>query len=474
MAYEFRLPDLGEGMEEATIVKWLVKPGDYVKKDQNIVEVETDKAIVEIPSPYEGRVLELMFKEGDVVKVGSVLITIGGEKESIVRETETKEENVQIVKEAVAPPRIRKLARELGVNISEVKGSGPHGEISEDDVRKYAKGKMAVLKELERTPEMRIVEKVLETAPHVEAVPKARELAKKLNIDLTKIAGTGPGGVITVGDVERTAERLEKIVEVKKIGKAEEVEMVLEKVEHPMKERQARLLETRIPIKGIRKTIINKLSKSNSLAVQTVAMEEVDVTKLTEVREKEKIAASRQGIKLTYLPFIIKACVIGLRKHPWLNSSIDENTNEFVLKKYYNIGIAIDTEDGLIVPVIKDVELKSILDIAHEIELLAEKARQRKLTFDEVKGGTFTITNWGSIGGTFGTPILNYPECAILGVGRIEKKPWVVGDKIEIRHILPLSLTFDHRIVDGAQAARFLVDIKRYLEDPTHLLVDIV
>jgi pyruvate dehydrogenase E2 component (dihydrolipoamide acetyltransferase) len=348
-----------------------------------------------------------------------------------------------------------------------------HGEISEEDVRKYAKEKKVVLKELDRTPEMRIVEKVSETTANIEAVPRARELAKKLNIDLSKIAGTGPGGVITVRDVESAAERLEKIVEVKKIGKAEEIESVPEKVEHPLKEKQARLLETRIPIKGIRKTIIDKLSKSNSLAVQTVAMEEADVTKLVEIREKEKIAAAKQGIKLTYLPFIIKACVIGLRKHPWLNSSIDESTNEFVLKKYYNIGIAIDTDDGLIVPVIKDVELKSILDIAREIELLAEKARQRKLTIDEVKGGTFTITNWGSIGGTFGTPILNYPECAILGVGRIEKKPRVVGDKIEARYILPLSLTFDHRIIDGAQAARFLVDIKRYLEDPAHLLVDI-
>ena len=474
MVYEFRLPDLGEGMEEATLVKWLVKVGDYVKKDQKIAEVETDKAIVEIPSAYEGKVLELKFKEGETIKVGSVLLTIGSEKEGVKVQVEETKKSEEVKKEVLATPRVRALARELGVELSSVKGSGKHGEITEEDVRTAAAKKKPVLRELDKSEEMRVVEKIYTHPPEIKAVPRARDLAKKMGIDLTKIGGTGPGGVILEKDVLAAAEHLEKIVELKKIGKKEDIESIEEKIAHPLKEKQAKYLEVRIPIKGVRKAIITRLEKSNNIAVQTTAMEDVDVTKLVEVREKEKIEAARDGIHLTYLPFIIKASVIALKRHPWLNSTIDEQTGEFVLKKYYNIGIAVDTEDGLIVPVVKDVDLKSIMDIAREIIVLSDKARKRELTLDEVSNGTFTITNWGSIGASYGVPVLNYPECAILGVGRIQKKPVVIGDTIVIRDILPLSLTFDHRIVDGAEAARFLLDVKRHLEDPALLLVDIV
>ncbi|MEM3364195.1 MAG: dihydrolipoamide acetyltransferase family protein [Candidatus Micrarchaeia archaeon] len=477
MVFEFRLPDLGEGMEEATIIKWLVKPGDIVKKDQKVAEVETDKAVVELPSPFEGKVLELKFRPGDTVKVGSVLLTIGPTTAKL--EVEMKEDNekanaVEAPREVLATPRIRALARELGVDIALVKGSGVHGEITEEDVRTAAAKKRPILRELDRNEKMRIVERVHEHPPAVQAVPRARDLAKKMGIDLSKVAGTGPGGVILERDVQSAAERLESIVKVDKIKKDEKVSSIDEKITHPLKGELAKYVEVRIPIKGVRKAIMARLGKSNCVAVQATAIEDADVTSLVEIREREKINAAKDGIHLTYLPFVIKAAVIALKRHPWLNSTIDEHTNEFVIKKYYNIGIAVDTEDGLIVPVVKDVDLKSIMDIAREIMVLSEKARKRELSPDEISGGTFTISNWGSIGATYGVPVLNYPECAILGVGKIQKKPVVVGNSIVIRDILPLSLTFDHRITDGAEAARFLLEVKKHLEDPGKLLVDIV
>ncbi|MCX8206045.1 MAG: 2-oxo acid dehydrogenase subunit E2 [Candidatus Micrarchaeota archaeon] len=477
MAYEFRLPDLGEGMAEATIVKWLVKPGDYVRKDQPILQVETDKAIVDIPSPYEGKVLSLKFNEGDTARVGSVLLTIGGESAE-VEEHKTGVGTVigagVPVQAPVAAPRVRKLARELGVDISTIKGSGAHGEATEEDVRAAASQKRPLIKEIGLAGEVRIVERAGAVPRTVRAVPKARELAKSLGIDISSVVGTGPDGIITVSDVERHSHATERIVEVGKLAKGEGAGSALEKVRHPLKEEAGKLIEERVPVKGVRKAIITKLTKSNTLAVQATAHEEIDVTRLVEIRSKQKIDAEKRGIKLTYLPFIIKACVIALRRNPWLNASLDDESNEFVLKRYYNIGIAVNTDDGLIVPVVKDVDLKSILDIAREIEQLAQRARERKLALDEVSGGTFTISNWGSIGGTYGTPVLNYPECAILGTGRIYKKPVVVGDRVEIRWVMPVSLTFDHRIVDGAQAAAFLMDIKRHLEDPSLLLVEII
>lgn len=480
MAYEFRLPDLGEGMEEATIVKWLVKEGDTVKKDQKVVEVETDKAVVEIPSPFEGRVLELKAGPGQTVKVGSVLLVIGavGVEEKANDELAGKGKVLPAAKrqpeDIIATPRIRALARELGVDISLVKGSGKRGEISEEDVRAASAKKRPVLRELDRVDDVRIVERHYGHTANVQIVPRARELAKKMGIDISKIAGTGPGGVILEKDVHSAAERLESIVEVRKIRKENDSESIEDKIAHPLKGELARYLEVRVPIRGVRKAIMTKLGKSNSVAVQATAIDEVDVTELVKLREKEKIEAAKDGIRLTYLPFIIKACVISLKRHPWLNSTIDEHSEEFVIKKYYNIGIAVDTEDGLIVPVVKDVDLKSILDIAREITVLSDKARKRAVSLEDISGGTFTITNWGSIGATYGVPVLNYPECAILGVGRIQKKPVVAGSSIVIRDILPLSLTFDHRIVDGAQAARFLLEIKAHLEDPARLLVDIV
>ncbi|HWP48005.1 MAG TPA: dihydrolipoamide acetyltransferase family protein [Candidatus Limnocylindrales bacterium] len=383
MAFEFALPDLGEGITEGEIRGWLVKEGDFVKEHQPVLEIETDKAVVEVPSPKAGKVLKLSRKEGEVVRVGEVLMILGREDEVI----EAVEESVSVVgvlpegeKEVLAVPAVRALAKELGVNLETLQGSGPGGSITREDVI------------------------------------QASEKAKKMVTDLY-----GP-------------------VEVR-------------------------------PIKGIRKTLIKNLLKSKGTTAYVTSMDEADVTDLWNLREKEKEVLLKKGIHLTFLPFFIKAVQHALIEHPLFNASIDEEEGKIILKKYYHIGIAVDTPDGLMVPVIKEVDKKTILMLAEEIHNLGEKARQRKIRLEEMRGSTFTITNYGNLGGTFATPIINYPDVAILGTGKISEKPWVKGGEIVIRKILPLSLTFDHRITDGAEAARFLTKIIRYLEDPTLLFI---
>lgn len=391
MQKEFVLPDIGEGISEAEIVKWFVKEGDEVKLFQPLIEVLTVKVKTELPSPFEGRVVKILAKEGEVVKVGKPIAII-----------EVKEE----AKEEAKP------------------------------------------KALEEKPRVEVKEEVKE----ILATPAVRKLARELGVDLSKVKGSGPGGRILEEDVRRYAEQMKKI-EVKK-------EVVEEK------------LEERIPITGIRRMIAEKLVKTQRTAAIVTHMEECDVTELVRIREELKNEAEKLGIKLTFLPFIIKASIKALKKYPIFNASIDEEKNEIVIKKYYNIGIATATEEGLIVPVIKNADKKSIFELAKEIEDLSERARSGKLKIDEVMGNTFSITNIGPIGGTFATPILNSPDVAILGVLKIRKKPWVVGDRIEIREILTLSLSFDHRVIDGAQAALFMNEIVKYLEKPYLLLAD--
>jgi len=390
---EFKLPDIGEGIAEGEIIRWLVKEGDYIKQFQPIVEILTVKVATELPSPYTGKVVKILVKEKQVVRVGTPIAIIDVEEPTVSEEKpEIKKAQTQIeIKpeveekhEILATPSVRRLARELGVDITKVKGTGPSGRITEEDVRKYAE-----------------------------------EMKKK--------------------------EVIEKVVE---------------------------KLEERIPITGIRRMIAEKMVKAKSFAAIVTHMEEVDVTELVKLREALKAEAEKRNIKLTFLPFIIKASIQALKKYPIFNANIDDEKNEIIIKKYYNIGIATATEQGLIVPVIKNADKKSILELAKEIEDLSERARTGKLKIDEVIGSTFSITNIGPIGGTYATPILNYPDVAILGIHKIKKKPWVVNDKIEIRDILTISLSFDHRVIDGAQAALFVNEIIKYLENPSLLLLE--
>jgi len=393
MPFEFKLPDLGEGIAEAELRRWLVKEGDQVAEHQGIAEVETDKAVVEIPSPKTGRVMRLLKAEGELVPVGAALLTIADEGEEaasprprsvgIVGELpEAEESHPETEKGVLATPAVRALAREMGADLARVTGSGPRGSITRED--------------------------------------------------LLKSAGTTSPPPDLSGPVER------------------------------------------IQLRGVRRTIARNLLASQRQTAFVTGMEEADVTELWQLRVRERGEMHERGIHLTFLPFIIKGVQHALNEHPYLNASIDDTAGEIILKKYCSIGIAVDTADGLMVPVIREVEHKSVLELADELDRLGERARSRTITLEELRGSTFTITNYGHFGGTYATPIINYPDVAILGCGRIADRPWVVNGTIVIRKILHLSLTFDHRATDGVDAARFLRKVVRYLEDPALLFIESV
>ena len=397
-----KLPDIGEGLAEGEIARWLVKEGDVVKKFQPIVEVITAKATVEIPSPYEGRVARLLAREGEVVKVGEPIMEIetleGAPAEEAGKAREEARAPVmpaigqrQVVEEAGrvkvrAPPSVRKLARELGVDLALVKGTGPRGVITKDDVLRYAQAR-------------------------VEARPVEVEEAKP-----------------------------------------------------------PRLEGERLQLRGIRRIMAERMEAAKREVPHAYLVEEIDVTELYQVREKLRPLAESRGVKLTLLPFFVKATVRALKEYPLLNSRYDRERREVVLAREYNIGIAVDTEQGLVVPVLKNADSKGLFRIARELRELAEKARQGKLSLDEVRGSTFSITNFGAIGGVLGIPVINPPEAAILGLARVREEPRYVNGRLEPRKLVYVTLSFDHRIIEGAYAARFLSRIKELLENPIVLL----
>ncbi|MFQ5541279.1 MAG: dihydrolipoamide acetyltransferase family protein [Candidatus Binatia bacterium] len=396
MVREFNFSDVGEGITEGEIIRWLVKEGEWIKEDQDLVDVETDKALVTIPSPYAGKVLKLHGAEGDLIKVGQVLASIEKDGE----------------------PSATKGARE-----------------------KDAGTVVGALEEAEET---------VPPSP-VQAIPSVRTLAKELQVDLTKVKGSGPGGRITKEDVETAAGKAPA-----KAGRATDPYGPVEKA----------------PLRGMRRTIAKHMAEASKRVADVTILEDADITDLEKVRAKERKLAEQKGVKLTYLPFVIKAVTPALKVHPYLNATLDDELEQIVLKKYYNIGIAVDTPEGLMVFSISEADQKTILDLAGEIGDLAEKARSRKIDLAKLKGSTFTVTNYGVIGASYGTPIINYPEVAILGIGKIEPKPVVKSGKIVIRKIMPLSLVFDHRIIDGVEAARFLNEVIRFLEDPDLMLLE--
>jgi pyruvate dehydrogenase E2 component (dihydrolipoamide acetyltransferase) len=393
---EFKFPDVGEGIAEGEIVRWLVKQGDWIKEDQELVEVETDKAVLTLNSPYTGKIEKLHGNEGEIIKVGAVLTT--------VQDTEDVAAALQ----------------------SENKGFG------------------TVVGSLGEEEELEIVRPVL-------ATPAVRALAKQMNLDLTRVSGTGPGGRITKEDVQGLAEKIAAPT-----GAGADTYGSIEK----------------IPLRGLRRTVAKRMAEASKRVAEVTIWEDADITKLEQLRAKERKRAEAQGVKLTYLPFLIKASIAALKAHPYLNSSLDEAAEEIVLKRYYNIGIAVDTSDGLIVFVVKEADQKNIVDLAREGATLAEKARHRKIDLPELRGSTFTITNYGVVGASYGTPIINYPEVAILGLGKIEDRPVVRDGQIVIRKIMPLSLAFDHRVIDGVEAGRFLGVVIQHLQDPALMLID--
>nr|WP_276562959.1 dihydrolipoamide acetyltransferase family protein [Paenibacillus anseongense] len=439
--FEYKFPELGEGIHEGEIVKMLVKAGDTVTDETILMEVQNDKAVVEVPCPVEGKVVSVAVKDGQICTIGELVMTIEVTGEMPAESMHHSSSNNAASAAAAAPaatavavaeapaaapavaaappapaapsaggrevlatPSVRKLAREKGITLAEVTPTGKHGRVTREDVLGFTGAGNAA-------------------APA--AAPAAAEAAGS--------AAPAASTQVAVGD----------------------------------------RVEERVPFKGIRKVIANAMVKSVYTAPHVTLMDEIDVSALVALRERTKPLAEKKGVKLTYLPFIVKALVAACRQFPALNAMIDEEKQEIVYKKYYNIGIATDTENGLLVPVIHDADRKNVWSIASSIKDLATRGRDGKLTPNEMKGGTISITNIGSVGGMFFTPVINFPEVAILGAGRITEKPVVKNGQIVAASVMALSLSFDHRIVDGATAQSFLNYIKQLLADPELLVLEV-
>lgn len=451
MPKEILMPELAESVVEGEILKWLVEEGDYLKKDQPFVEVMTDKVTVELPSPYEGVLLKKLAKEGEVVKVHAPIALIAEPGEAV--EGAKEPPPVQAVEErSIVEPGLPEKEEKEDLSLFKpdptqvaVKNPFLSGEKPKEGAR----------------PQGRVL-----------AVPAARKLARELGIPIEEVPGSGPLGRVRVEDVRAYAERRKAPPE-----RPEEGPQVLPAGFPPPPKyappKGYEHLEERVPLRGIRRTIAQGLWQSHLYTVRTLNVDEADLTALVALRERLKPEAEAQGVKLTYLPFIVKAVVRALKKFPTLNTSLDEERQEIVYKRYYHIGLAVATERGLIVPVVRDADRKSVLELAQEIAELSQKAREGRLAPEEVTGSTFTITNIGSVGATLSFPIINLPDAAILGVHSIRKRPWVMPDgSIRPRDIMFLSLSFDHRLVDGAEAAMFTREVIRLLENPDLLLLE--
>jgi pyruvate dehydrogenase E2 component (dihydrolipoamide acetyltransferase) len=410
MPFEFRLPDIGEGVVEGEIVKWHVKPGQKVKEDDPLVEVMTDKATVMIPSPKKGTILETRGEEGGIVKVGAILLTI--EQADGASSAQPAAAPVQPEAAADAKPAQQQRKQEAG-------------------------GARSL------------------------ATPAIRKMAQDLGIDINQVSGTGAGGRVTKEDLEsfKSGKGSPPAVAKQQPARAE-IRGAGEKVEE-------------IPLRGLRKKIAEKMVQSKQHAPHYTYVDEFDMTSLVSLRQSARSITEEKGTKLTYLPFIMKAIVEGLKKYPLLNSSLDEEKGKILVKRFYNVGIGVATPDGLTVVVVKDVDTKSIGELARDLETLSEAARQNKIALEDLKGSTFTITSLGNLGGMFATPIINYPEVAIVGIHKIEKRPVVRDGQIVARDMMYMSLSFDHRVVDGALGAEFCAYVKQFLENPALLFMQL-
>jgi pyruvate dehydrogenase E2 component (dihydrolipoamide acetyltransferase) len=451
MSFEFKLPDIGEGIHEGEIVKWFVKPGDKVEEDDVLCEVQNDKAVVEIPSPVAGTVEDLLVEEGSVAIVGDSLIKFDapgyedlqfkGDHGDDDKKEETTENQVQGTAEA--GDSVDKEAS----NEQQPKGETGAGEQADVDV----------------DPNRRVI-----------AMPSVRKYARENGVEIRQVSGSGKNGRVLKEDIDAFKDGGAKPAasEAKQEGKAEEKAQKQEETPKAQAIPEGEYPETREKMSGIRKAIAKAMVNSKHTAPHVTLMDEVDVTKLWAHRKKFKEVAAEKGVKLTFLPYIVKALTSALREFPALNTSLDDATSEIVHKHYFNIGIAADTDKGLLVPVVKNADRKSMFSISNEINELAGKARDGKLSGDEMKGASCTITNIGSAGGQWFTPVINHPEVAILGVGRIAEKPVVKNGEIVAAPVLALSLSFDHRMIDGATAQHALNHIKRLLNDPELLLME--
>jgi pyruvate dehydrogenase E2 component (dihydrolipoamide acetyltransferase) len=436
MAYKLELPDIGEGVVEAEVQQWFVKPGDEVAEDQPLVEVMTDKATVVIPSPKRGRIVKLFWKVGDLAKVHAPLVELELEgaaqpvtpDASRVASSPARPEPVEVRgptaghrdpahapgQKALATPAVRALARELDIDINAVAGSGPGGRVTKDDLAE------------------------LRSATNGHGRP---ELGARPAADLASgLRASAAAGAPAAAPVALRAEPG---------GAADE----------------------RVPLRGVRKRIAENMARSKRTAAHFTFVEQCDVTELARVKERIAVAAREEGVKVTFLPFVVKAVVAALRRHPKLNATMDDAKGELVLHHRYDIGVASATDAGLVVPVLRSADRLSVVELAREVDRLAQDAKAGRARPEDMGRSTFTITSLGALGGMFATPVLNYPEVGILGIHRIRPTPVVRDGEVVVRDVMHVSITSDHRVVDGHEAAAFCYEVIRALEDPSLLFM---
>ncbi len=428
--FQFAFPELGEGIHEGKVAKWIVHEGDFVREDEPLAEVENDKAVVEIPSPVEGKVVQLFFSEGAVASVGEPFI-------SFETDAVTSDAKGEVPKTPLEDAGLATTAHE--VKQAEVV------EVSETTLNRTA------------TPE------------RVLAIPSVRRLARENGVAIEEVKGTGEHGKITREDV---------LAHLANQGRGEPAISKSENVELPAKEAVTKPIfasaqEEIVPLSSIRRSIMQAMVKSKFSAPHVTMMDEADVTELVSFRNEMKQVTAARDVKLTFLPFIVKALIAALKKYPYLNAELDEENEQIKLKKEYHIGIATDTDRGLLVPVLHHANHMSMWELAEQITALSTKARSGKIKLDEMRGSTASISNIGSAKGLFFTPILNYPEVAILGVGRIRETLLRQDGEIVDAHMMALSLSFDHRVVDGAMAQLALNEIKAVLAEPKRMLMEV-
>ncbi len=431
--YELKLPDLGEGIAEAEILAWHIRPGDTVAEDAPLVDVETDKATVTIPSPIAGKVMRLLAEVGDIVQVGQVIVEF-----DVVGESETA------------------ASRSVPLPPTELSATN---QVAKDPVA-------------QTTPEPSAGSSL-----PVAAAPATRRLARELGVDIEKIDGTGPGGRVTSEDVER-ASRLaqassptQQSVAPGQVGSGAPATAIPYYAPESMPDFEAQGPADRVPVRSVRRKVATKMATAHILVPQVTHTDEADVTELENLRHRLNDHLSAAGLaKVTLTALVVKLLPRLLARHPAFNATLDHERNEIVLKYYYNIGVAADSPKGLVVPVVNGADRLRLVEVAREIGDLAQRARNEQLKPGELRGGTFTVSNIGALGGFSPNPIVNYPEVALLGMGRARQRPVVHDEAIVARTMLPLALSFDHRVADGAQAARMLGELVGWLEDPVWLL----
>jgi pyruvate dehydrogenase E2 component (dihydrolipoamide acetyltransferase) len=439
---EFKLPDIGEGVTEGEIVNWLVQEGDAVAENQEMVEVMTDKATVTIGAPQAGKVSERRFKVGDTVPVGQVLIVL-----------ELGAGGGDAAKVAPAPAAAPAPAPAAPAPAARPAPSGGPVASAVGDIKESLPGMSQGSAAKSQPSNEFFTDKPL-------AAPATRKLARELGVDLRSVEPSGSAGRVTREDVERHA------TQSRPSGAAAASPAPAQAPPRVSAE------DERVPIRGLRKRIWENMARSKHTAAHFHYVEECDVGRLVEIRDRARVHAEKSGVKLSFLPFIVKAVVAALKLHPRLNSVVDEQAMEHVIRKTYDIGIAVSTDAGLMVVVVRGADRLSILEIAREIDRLAAAAREGKSAREDLGGSTFTVSSLGKLGGLLAPPIINYPEVGIMGVHAVKRRPVVRGDSIVVGDVMNLSFSFDHRIIDGDVGAMFAQDIVSYLENPDRLLVE--